>query len=533
MVGLMFGRIGQLSKAEEWYKRILEQQPCAAVFYELGYICKRTNRLLQAVQYRRKAVEADPDNIQFRTTLAVDLIQAGQTQEGIDLLRKMVEVEPGNADIHSKLLFHLHYLPEQNPQMLLEEHKRWGQIHAPMSMAKQSHDNIPDPDRRLRVGYISADFRMHSVAYNFEAFLSGCNQQAVEVYGYGNVASPDKMTEHLKQKFDHYRDIYNLGDKEVAHLIEQDRIDILVVIGGHTGDNRLLVMAYKPAPVQVDYGGPSTSGMEQIDYRLTDSLLNAPESEKFHTEELVYLPGGLLCYTPPQTSPAVASLPARRNGHITFGSFNNNLKINSRIMELWARILKANNSSHFLMKFRGGYDQGVRDYYFGQFEQLGIRRERVQIHGWKSSAEHLQLYNQVDIALDTYPYNGWITTLEGFWMGVPAVSLVDKDQFISGAGLSIFSRIGLEFFAASTPEEYVAKATALAQKPDALAKIRASMRQRMLGSTLCDAKAYTANIEAAYREMWHRWCRSHGTAGGRADCSYKSTQETVSLSEQI
>jgi len=335
----------------------------------------------------------------------------------------------------------------------------------------------------------------------------------VEVYGYGSVASPDEVTEKLKSKCDCYRNVYGTDDKALANLIEQDQIDILVEIGGHVGNNRLAAMAYKPAPIQIDYGGINTSGMEQMDYRLADELYAPPYFQGFSVEELVYLPGGLFCYKPPDFAPPVTTLPAERKGHVTFGSFNGSLKISRHVVSLWAQILKANENSRFLMKVGAGHDQHLSGYYCELFEQLGIERERVEIHNWRPSpVEHLQLYGEVDIALDTHPINGAMTTLEGLWMGVPIISLVGKHNSLARMGLSILSRMGMEFFAASTCDEYVAKATALAQDLPSLAKLRASMRQRMACSTLLDARAFSRDLENAYRKMWRRWCRSQAVS---------------------
>jgi predicted O-linked N-acetylglucosamine transferase (SPINDLY family) len=348
---------------------------------------------------------------------------------------------------------------------------------------------------------------MHSVAYNFEPILDGRDRRNVQVFGYGNVARPDEVTDRLKAKFDHYRSIRGLDDHTVVRMIERDEIDILVAVAGHAGDNRLTVLAYKPAPIQVDYQGVNTTGMQQVDYRFTDSLLDPAGSEKFYVEASVYLPGGVHCYRPPDFAPPVVPLPAERAGHVTFGSFNGSLKSNPFVVSLWAEVLKNVDDSRLLMKFHGGGDRETKDRYLEQFRRLQISPERVEIHGWKSPVEHLKLYGRVDIALDTYPFNGCLTTLEGMWMGVPTVTLVGE-SLISRAGLSILSRVGLEFFAASTRDEYVAKATALARNRPALAKIRASMRQRMTASTLCDSKTYAAGLETAYRKMWRRWCRS-------------------------
>ena len=508
MLALMLDRIGQPENAERWYRAVLEHKPDALAFHKLADVCRRTDRLTDAIRHESEAVMLAPCNGRFLTFLAIYLLQAGRIHEGLDKLRKVVQAEPDNSDAHSKLLFHTHYLPEQDPGVLLAEHKLWGRMHAPITRAKTSHRNTPDPDRRLRIGYLSPDFHTHAVTSNFEAFLIGRNPEAVEVYGYGSVVRQDETTERLKRRFDRYRDISRLDDQEASSLIERDEIDILVEIAGHTGNHRLGILAYKPAPIQVDYGGLSTSGMEQIDYRLTDSLLDPPGFDRFYVEESVRLPGGLFCYTPPDYAPPVMPSPVHQNGFITFGSFNNNMKINPYIISLWAQVLRTNNDSHLLLKYAGGNDPGVKEEYLSQFEQFGIDRRRLEICGWKSPVEHLRTFGRVDIALDTYPFNGCVTTLEGLWMGVPLVSLVGNNSLLSRVGLSILSRVGMEFLAAASPAEFVAKATALASRPDALSKIRASMRARMTAGALCDGRRFAREVEEAYRMMWRRWCRS-------------------------
>jgi protein O-GlcNAc transferase len=293
-------------------------------------------------------------------------------------------------------------------------------------------------------------------------------------------------------------------------LIERDQIDILVDLAGHVGDNRLLVMARKPAPIQVTYlGYPDTTGLAAIDYRLTDVIADPPDlgAQRFYTEELAFLPDGFLCYRPPDFAPVIAPLPAEKAGFVTFGSFNNNCKINPTVTDLWAQVLRANANSRLLLKLKGGDDTSIRDRYLDLFEKAGLGRARVDIQGWKSPDEHLQTYAQMDIALDTYPYNGTTTTCEALWMGVPTVSLLGECH-PSRVGLSILTRLGLEFFVASTPREYVAKATALATNLPALAQIRRTMRARIAASGLCYAKGFAARVEAAYRQMWRRWCQS-------------------------
>ncbi|MBW8039426.1 MAG: hypothetical protein FVQ85_05450 [Planctomycetes bacterium] len=517
----LFRRTNQLDRAEHWCKRILKQWPYAFVYDELGTIYRDRGDLFKALEYRRKALETDPDDANFLWSFGCMMMAVGRVEEGAAFVRKASEKAPNNAKIRSSFLTSLYYLNNTDPQIIFEEHKQWGRIHAPTSRAKRIHKNIADPDRRLRVGYISSDFRLHSVAFFFEPLLNDHDHEVVEVYGYGNILRPDRITRRLERKFDHYRDICNADDNTVADMIEADQIDILVELAGHTNE-RLHVLTYKPAPVQVDYLGLNTTGIEAIDYRLTDNFVNPPESQKFYTEKLVYLPAGFLCYTPPDFALTETPLPAARNGYITFGSFNVNTKINPKLMALWSEVLKSNGNSRFLLDFRGGDDKGVANYYLRQFEQLEISPERVEIGGWKSPVEHFQRYGEVDIILDTYPFNGATNTCHALWMGVPVISLVGR-YYVSRAGMSILTRAGLDFCVALSPTEYVARATALARDPEALGKIRASMRKRLVASSLCNAKSLARSAEEAYRKMWRQWCqdRSAEVSGEKLKISIK------------
>lgn len=510
LIANAFHAMGQLTVAEHYYRKVLDHEPNPLAYINMGHICNFSGRLAEAIGFREQALELSPTDASLYCDLGCSLIFAGRKAEGIELLQEAVELAPGDAGIHSALLFRLHHMPHLDRQKLLEEHKRWAAIHASAVRVKACHENDTCPDRRLRIGYISPDFRTHPVASFFESLLAGHNRDLFEVYGYGNVARPDDVTKRFELTFDHYRSIYSLQGRDVLELIERDRIDILVDLAGHTPGNSLAAMAHKPAPIAVTYlGYPDTTGMKQIDYRLTDSLADPPASQDFYTERLVCLSDGFLCYRPPDCSPAVGPLPVLRNGWITFGSFNDGSKLNSDIIALWAQVLKTNDRSRFLLKSRAGDDPGMREVYHRWFEQCGISRDRVEIHGQKTAAEYLKLYGSVDIALDTYPYNGTTTTCDAIWMGVPVVTLVGEHH-ASRVGLSILTRVGLEFLAASTEAEFVAQATALAHNPEALVDTRFSMRRRMEAAALCNVKAFAQSVETAYRKMWLRWCRSQG-----------------------
>ena len=501
----------QLKRAKAMYEEALVAMPKnIAIYNELAAICRDLGKVSEAVEYLTTAVKIKPDESKIWCNLGADLTRLGQTEKAISLFRKAIEKTPGDNTACSNLLLTMHYLTEVDRKSIFKESEKWAKRNLPAHLAKTQHSNTPDPHRRLRIGYISPDFREHSVTFFFEPLLDGHNRENVEVYGYGSVTVPDEATKRLREKFDVYRDVRALTDKEIADLVAKDEIDILVDLAGHTGNTRIYALAYKPAPIQVTWlGYPDTTGMSQVDYRLTDSIADPPGSEKFYTEELLYLPDGFLCYGPGERMPPMVPLPALEKGHITFGAFNGSDKINPAIINLWSNVLKATKNSKLMLKFIIGRDEEVRKNYLRQFEKAGISPERITIHGWLSLEDHLKLYNLVDISLDTYPYNGTTTTCQALLMGVPVISLVGEHH-MSRVGLSILTRLGLEFFAASTPDEYVSKATALAAKPDALAKIRAQLRARIAACTLCNRELFTKNIEQAYRTMWHKWCKTQG-----------------------
>jgi len=508
-LAVVLSRTGQKREAQAWCEKCNQVEPTAWVYAEMATISASQGLLTESIEYLNKAMELDPDIPDIWVVLAVKLLQKKQLKEGFDLLRKAIQREPENPVFYSIYLFNLSHLPEVDPQMSFDLHKQWGKRHAPVSMARTSHDNTPVADRRLRIGYISPDFRAHSVTHFFEPILDGHDHNNVEVYGYGNVASPDSITERQKSKFDHYRNICGVDDQTVAHIIEQDKIDILVELAGHTEDNRLLVLAHKPAPIQATYlGYADTTGVKAIDYILTDSLLSPPESQKFYTEQLMYLPGGSHCYRPPDIDIAVTPPPAIENGYITFGSLASHRRFNLPLLKLWADILQKTPNAKILLGFAEDIDDGVRNHYLNEFERYGIYRERVEINGSKPYSEYLKEYNKIDILLDTFPENGGTYTCESLCMGVPVITLAGPRQ-ISRYGISFLSSTGLEWFAATTTSDYVAKAVALANDPKSLIEMRESMRSRMAESQLCNSKRFIHELESAYREMWHRWCRKH------------------------
>jgi len=461
-------------------------------------------RLSEAAHYSRLAVQAAPDNALYYAFLGRDLVQVGRIHEGVAMLRRAVQMAPDNRDVRASYLWYLSYLPDQSPERIFQAYRQWAADFTPAHRARIAHERVLDPERRLRIGYISPDFRRHSVAYSFEPVLDGHDRHQVEIFGYGNIEHEDDTTRILKAKFDTYRGIWGLSPEQLARQIELDSIDILVELAGHCTNNSLPAMAFKPAPIQVDLGGITTTGMQQIDYRITDAILDPPGTQAFYTETLISIASGFVSYRPPGESPMVEPLPAYENGHITFGSYNNCIKIDDATVTLWARILKACPNAVFVFKCFAVGDPGIRDHYLALFEGLGVNRKRIRFWGEMPLYEHLGSLGRIDIALDAFPFNGCMTTLEGLWMGVPMLTLSGQ-TYVARVGQDIMTQLGLEILVAHDRDEYVAKAVSFARQWDELACIRAGLRTLMLNSSLCRPDRMANELEIAYRKMWRDW----------------------------
>ena len=507
ILGKLWYDLEELSQAEIWFQRILQVEPHAHVYYLLSDMMLRNqSRMSEAAQWARLAHEALPESVDYHLHWASALVRTGSISRGLEEFgRVATPFARWPSDPQRVYLWHAQYSESLSFGRINRGYRQWAERFAPLALARQHHDNLPDPQRRLRIGYISADFRCHPACSAPKLLLDGHDRARVEVFGYGNVVCPDATTEALIPKFDHYRDIWGQDARRVASLVEKDRIDILVALAGHVTDNRLDVLAYKPAPVQVDLGGISTTGMPQVEYRVSDALYDPAETQSQYVEKCLYLPNGSAVFCPPAQSPPVRPLPALANGYWTFGSFNSYPKMSSAILRLWARILRNLPTARLILKFAAAEDRTICDHLRDIFETQGVSADRIRFSGFLPAMAHLELLNSVDLLLDTYPYNGGITTLEGLWMGVPTLTLVG-DRYAGRAGLSILTHAGLDPFVARSSAEYVQKAIAFTGQLQELASIRTSLRTMVLASEMCSPRGLAREIEKLYRQMWMTWC---------------------------
>ncbi len=496
------------------FERAIELNPgYADAHVNLSLVYNRLGQLARSAAGVRRALEIAPDHVQAHAALAAVLREQGEREESLEHYRRALECRPDSPSIYSGYLLARQADPEASPEVLSSEHRAWASRFAdPIDPGPGSgfDSRDRDPERCLRVGYVSADFRSHSVASFIEPILAAHDRNVAEVHCYSD-AVPDAVTERIRAAAAPgiWHDVRTLTDQALVAQVAADRIDVLVDLAGHTGDNRLLCFARRPAPVQVTYlGYPSTTGISAMGWRLTDAVSD-PEgvSDRTCSEALWRLPNGFLCFRPDPSIGLPGPLPAQKRGFITFGSFNNLSKMDQGVIELWAEILRAAPQSKLLLKSRALSDAGPRTRLCRAFETLGVDSGRLEVAAYAATPqEHVKLYDQVDIALDPFPYGGTTTTCEALWMGVPVVTL-SGNTHPGRVGASLLTRIGCPEMIASTRADYVAIALALACEPGRLGALRRALRGKMVASPLTNPAIITRDIETAYRSMWRRWCR--------------------------
>jgi len=510
MAGQLLMNLCRFSQGLPIYRRAVDLEPCAAGFYKLSEMLQALGHVTEGLVWAQKAVKENPDHPDYRVRLAYCIFFSGQIEAGTAMMRQAFNQRPSHLNLLEKCVAWEHYLPGRRRGSFLQSYCELGRLISSGTEICKYHWNSPEPDRRLRIGVISPLFRRNSAAYTFEPFLDGYDREKLEVYAYANLRQEhgDETTERMGAKCDHFRFVGSMHTQGVFDLIQGDQIDILVQIAGYVGNHRLAVLARKPAPIQVVLGSADSTGLKQIDYRFTDAWQDPYGWDLPYVETSAYLPGGSMCYRPIQSPTQTSALPALKNGYVTFGAFHDHLKLNASVLKLWARIMDGMADARLIIKCGGNGDQGIRARLLERCRLAGLDLDRIEMLTVLPH-NHLSLNDRVDLMLDAFPFNGAIMTLEGLWMGVPTVSLAG-DLWLARSGHLILSQVGLEAFVADTPEAYVEKAIAFSQQRDALARIRAGLRETMLASSICNPHRFASEMTEAFRYMWYRWCRSQG-----------------------
>lgn len=517
LLGVVAYQRGDFLGAIELIRRALKRGGTGPHFHvNLGAAYRSAGQLGKASEQYRAAIRLDPRSADAHNNLGNVLQLTGDTDAALEHLRKALELTPGDDVVHSNLLYTLNFVSELAPSEIAKAHSEWGASRKFPSASPCETDRTPG--RRLRVGYVSADLRTHSVTFFLAPLMAAHDRKAFEIFCYSAGVRTDDTTTRLKALSDGWTDIAGYSDDEAAAQIRKDRIDILVDLAGHTSGNRLGIFARRAAPVQVTWlGYPNSTGLDTMDYRVTDAYVD-PEgvAEPLHTEKLLRLAGGFLCYEPWATAPDVSPLPAARTPHIAFGSFNNLAKVGPRTLDLWANVLRAVDDSVLVIKATPFADPGVRTLFEVRFKARGIPHRRLRLLPEEPSVnQHLARYGEIDIALDPFPYSGTTTTCEALYMGIPVVTL-EGDRHASRVSADLLSRIGFQHLVAKDESEYVAIAARLAGDREALARTRATLRQGVLTSPLCDAPRFAREMESAFVDAWNTWCTGNAEAAGRS-----------------
>lgn len=507
--GNLLRKLGRVADAERELARALALDPHHAKANNfLGIVFYHTDRLAEAAAAFRRALDRRPDDLEARNNLGMTLARLGDAAGAVDAMRHTVG-RSTDPYAHSALLFTLHYDPRVTPRQLFDEHVAWAQRFAePLRPRAARYVNDRSPDRRLRVGYVSADFREHTRSRFMEPVLANHDHAAFEVFCYSDVRQPDAVTARLRAAADVWRETHALDDPALAELVRGDRIDVLVELTGHMAGHRLLTFARRPAPVQVAYPGyPNTTGLSAIDYCLTDADRDPPGAESLYSERLIRLEPTSQCYEPTDVDIDVAPPPHARAGHVTFASLNKAIKVTPDVVRAWARALHLVEDSKLLILVNPGGEPRLLELFAAE----GIGADRLEMFGRLSRRAYLELHGRIDVNLDPWPYNGHTTLLDGLWMGVPAIVL-EGDAHVSREGAAVMRLLGLPSLVAGSPEEYWLLAARVATDLPNLRELRRTLRDRLRGSPLMDGAALTRRVEAAYRAAWRAWATTAAVA---------------------
>jgi protein O-GlcNAc transferase len=503
--------VGRLVEAEAALRRALAVRPDVDTRIEIGNVRKDRGRIASARSWYRSALALAPAHDKGLNNLANVYRDAGELALSREAYGRALAIEASAAETESNLLQSLQFDPTFSDERMRIAHERWNARHAaglraPLPIPRARYDQR----RKLRVGFVSADFARHPVGHLVLPALLHRDPSVAAVVCYSNRSTSDEVTSRIRASVDEWNPVQELSDDALADAVRRDEIDILVDLSGHTAGHRLLVFARKPAPVQVTWLGYfDTTGIAAIDYVFTDEFETPRGSEHHFVEKVIRLEAGRFCYEPPSYAPPVSDAPVGRLGTFTFGCFNNIAKMTSDTISLWSRILRATGPTRLVLKWASLGDPEVAASVRAKFRGAGVPEDRLELRGWSTHDAMLAEYGDVDVALDPFPFSGCMTSLEALWMGVPVVTLQGRRP-VGRQSAAILARVGLLDFVAHDADAYVRLATSLVERPKRLGLVRATLRERMLKSSLCDGPRFARTLEAALRHVWVRRCELEG-----------------------
>ena len=503
-LGFVLTRAGRMAESLAAFEHALRLDPQhAGAWNNLSTTLKALGRLDEAVAACQQALQINPQLAEAACNLGVALTEQGHLNDGLAAFQRALQLKPGYAAAHSRLLFSMQYQPSISPDELLRAHREYDQRHAAAAAVININAPSPSPTNEpLRIGFVSDGFGGHPVGYFLVQLLEYLDPSEFRVFCYSDRIRSDRLTQRIRSLAPGWRETASWSKQQLGQRISDDKIDVLFDLSGHVGGQRMLLFARRIAPLQVTWiGYVGTTGLSTMDYLLADRFHIPEGEERYYSEKVLRMPHGYICYDPPHYAPNVAALPALSNGYVTFGSFNQPAKTNPQMVAVWSKVLQAVPESRLVLKYRGFADAGLQRFYQQAFGRHGIAAHRILLEGKSPHAELLAAYHRIDIALDTQPYSGGLTTCEALWMGVPVVTKPGT-TFAGRHSLSHLQNAGLTGTIASTWEEYVELATTLAGDLPRLAGIRRDMRTRMAASPLCNAEQFARDWSRLISETW-------------------------------
>jgi len=503
-LGNILRKLDQLDAALASHQRALEINPDSAkILCNLGIVLKDLGQIDRAKDCYQRAMKISPDSADAHSLMGILLKDIGQIEKAVASYRRALEINPDNDETYGYLLYALNYSARYSPAYCLEEAQLYGRLLSSKVSSPFTAWHCEAAPDRLRIGLVSGDFCNHPVGFFLESLLAHLDPERVELFAYPTAPITDALTTRIKPYFAAWNPLFNIDDDTAARQIHIDGIHILVDLSGHNRHNRLPIFARKPSPVEVSWLGYfATTGVAEIDYLIADKT-GVPEAHRKNFTEIIwYLPDTRLCFSPPEFDLEVAPLPAKENGYITFGCFQNMSKVEKSVLSAWSEILKELPGAKLRWQCSQFTAPAVIIQLTKRLQQHGIDPKRVELHGSVAREVYLAAYAEVDIILDTFPYPGGTTTCEALWMGVPTLTLAG-DALLSRQGASLLTAAGLEDWIVTSEKRYVDKAVALSNNLDKLAALRAGLREQVRSSPLFDAPRFARHFEDALWGMWH------------------------------
>ena len=508
-LGMLFEKQKDLDNAINYFKKAISINPkYIEVYINLALVLKNSGKILEANEEIDKALLIDQNNIEALNNLGNILLLQGKIDEAVDVVKKGLKIDPKSISLHNNKNYYLNFSNLYTKDFIFNEHiefdKQFGNLNQKLNFSNIKKKIGKD---KINIGYVSGDFKQHSVSFFFQPLLENHDREKFNIYCYSNNKFSDNITLKIKSLSKKWTEIFDKPDNEVFDIILNDKIDILVDLSGHTRGNRLIVFAKKPAPIQITWlGYPNTTGLSSIDYRFTDMITDPiGQTEKYYSENLYRLPNNFLCFTGEEETEFIREIPFVRNKYITFGSFNNFSKITDETIKTWSSILNIIPNSRLVLKT--SRDNLEFNRYIKLFSNEGVEKKRIDyINRISNYRDHLELYNKIDIALDTFPYNGTTTTFEALWMGVPVITKKGNSH-VSSVGASILTNIGLQNFIAKDSNQYIDLAKKNSTDIDYLKVLRLSLREKLKKSSLCDGVTFAKDVENAYKSIYEDYFR--------------------------